>query len=54
MSWRILRVQLMLETGLPLSYFDELDLTEIGDIVGYRSGRGKAEKRQRKEHDMGL
>jgi len=54
MGWRILRVQLMLETGLPLSYFDELDITEIGDIVGYRSGTHKAQKRENKEREMGL
>lgn len=53
MSWRILRVQLMLDTGLPLAYFDELDITDIGDIVGYRSGRFKADKKLRKEAEKG-
>jgi hypothetical protein len=53
MSWRILRVQLMLETGLPLEYFDNLDITEIGDIVGYKSGKSKVEERQRKDAQKG-
>lgn len=53
MSWRILRVQLMLDTGLPLEYFDSLDLTQIGDIVGYKSGKSKADERNEKDAKTG-
>lgn len=53
MSWRILRVQLMLETGLPLEYFDKLNLAEIGDVVGYKSGKSKADERNRKDATTG-
>jgi len=54
LSWRILRVQLMLDTGLPLSYFDELGLTEIGDIVGYKSGKHKVDARNKRYAEKGI
>ena len=44
----------MLKTGLPLSYFDGLPITEIGDIVGYKSGESKANAKRRKDADKGL
>lgn len=48
MSWRITRIKLF-EMGHSFEYIDSLNMVDIGDIIGYWSGKSKAEEKQRKQ-----
>lgn len=47
LSWRITRTQLLLETGLPLEYIDNLGVQDVGDIIAYKSGKSKGDDKLR-------
>lgn len=53
-SFDILVTSLVLETGLPFEYFENLDLRRLGNIVGFKSGKSRVEERKERRRKRGL
>ena len=41
---RAIRIKIVLETGWPFEYIDELNLTDYEDMLAYFSGQSKADE----------
>lgn len=54
MSFDILVTSLVLETGLPFEYWENLDVKRLGNIVGYKSGKSRVEERRQRRQKRGL
>ena len=43
-----LKPMFLMETGLPLEYFDTLTLKQVGDLLGYLTEKARADKKRAK------
>ena len=49
--WRVTRVR-MFELGHSFETIDRMSMKDVGDVVGYWSGKTKGESKLRKRHKL--